>query len=153
MLHARMFAYPDAQLYRLGSNFAQIPVNRCPFQINTYQRDGSMNVETNGAGAPNYYPNSFNGLNAIANNYAKQSVFDVSDNIVDRLDTGYDDNFSLPKLYLETYVDYFEKRRICNNIASFLGKADMVVQMNFLNNIAYKISFEFGDSLRRALRI
>lgn len=64
LLHARMFAYPDTQLYRLGSNYAQIPVNSCPFQVKTYQRDGFVNVGTNGGSAPNYYPNSFHGLNS-----------------------------------------------------------------------------------------
>lgn len=152
MLHARMFSYPDAQLYRLGPNFAQIPVNKCPFQVNTYQRDGFMNVERNGGGAPNYFPNSFNGPKSAANGFAKQSVFSVSGD-VDRVDTGDEDNFSLPNLYLEKYVDAEEKKRIVTNIAAFLGKADIIVQKNFLNNCAYKISDEFGDSLKNALGI
>ncbi|RHZ56288.1 catalase easC [Aspergillus thermomutatus] len=43
MLQARMFAYPDAQRYRLGVNYQQLPTNRartnvyCPFE-----RDGAM---------------------------------------------------------------------------------------------------------------
>lgn len=150
MLHARMFAYPDAQLYRLGSNFAQIPVNRCPFQVNTYERDGFMNVGSNGAGSPNYFPNSFSGLNAIADDSGKQSVFSVSGN-VDRVDTGDDDNFSLPKLYWEKYVDDDEKLRIVGNIASSLRKDDKIVQKNFLKNVAYHVSEEFGDCLKDAL--
>lgn len=153
MLHARMFAYPDAQLYRLGPNFAQIPVNRCPFEVNTYHRDGLMNVGTNGNGAPNYHPNSYNGLNLVSNDYAKESVSVVSGNVVNRLDTGDDDNFSLAKLYWEKYVGKDERQRICNNIARFLGKADIVVQRNFLNNIAFKVTTEFGQKLKLALGI
>lgn len=151
MLHARIFSYPDSQMHRLGVNFAQIPINRCPFQVNTYQRDGAMNVESNGAGAPNYFPNSFNGVHA-AGNVAKQSVFYVSGN-VNRLDTGDDDNFSLPKYYLDKLVKDDEKERIINNIAAFLGKADINIQRNFLNLVAYKISSKFGDSLKKALKI
>lgn len=150
MLHARMFSYPDSQIYRLGINFPQIPVNRCPFQVNTYQRDGAMNVGTNGAGAPNYFPNSFNGLGAT--NSEKHSTFFVSGD-VDRLDTGDDDNFSLPKYYLENYVSDDEKERIISNIASFLGKADTVVQKNYVKLIAYQISNDFGDSLKNALNL
>lgn len=148
MLHARMFAYPDAQLYRLGPNFAQIPVNRCPFQTHTYQRDGLMNVESNGAGSPNYYPNSFNGLNA--HDSLKQNVFHVSGD-VDRLDTGDDDNFSLAKYYLANLVDEDEKLRIANNMGISLRKADRIVQENYLRNVAYKISEEFGDCLKNEL--
>jgi hypothetical protein len=42
MLQARLFSYGDAQRYRLGVNFNQIPVNqpRCPFH--SYHRDGAM---------------------------------------------------------------------------------------------------------------
>jgi catalase len=39
MLQARILSYPDAQRYRLGTNYEQIPVNRC-FATNNYQRDG-----------------------------------------------------------------------------------------------------------------
>lgn len=152
MLHARIFSYPDAQMYRLGVNFAQIPVNRCPFQVHTYQRDGVMNVGTNGAGGPNYFPNSFNGLHPTGENSVKQFVFSVSGD-VDRLDTGDDDNFSLPKHYLDKYVNDDEKNRIITNIAAFLGKADIAVQRNFVNLIAYNISNEFGDSLKKALKL
>lgn len=150
LLHARMFSYPDSQLYRLGPNFAQIPINRCPFQVNTYQKDGFMNVDANGAGSPNYYPNSFNGPMENKDDYFKQSTFFVSGD-VDRVDTGDEDNFSQPKLYLEKLVKADERKRIVNSIAVFLGKADKIVQKNFLKNIAYKINKTFGDALKNAL--
>jgi catalase len=51
-------SYPDAQRYRLGTNYEQIPVNRCPFATNNYQRDGQMRTDGNGR-KPNYFPNSF----------------------------------------------------------------------------------------------
>ncbi|MEW9898356.1 catalase [Chitinivorax sp. PXF-14] len=59
MLQGRIFAYPDAHRYRIGANFAQLPVNapRCPFHVN--HRDGAMSVGDNGGAGPNYEPNSF----------------------------------------------------------------------------------------------
>src|SRR5690606_30280538 len=42
MLQGRILAYPDAQRYRLGINHEQISVNRCPFMVNNYHRDGQM---------------------------------------------------------------------------------------------------------------
>ncbi|KAG0629652.1 hypothetical protein M758_1G119300 [Ceratodon purpureus] len=63
VLQARLFAYDDASRYRLGGNYLQIPVNRCPFaKVQTYARDGLMNVSDNGGSKPNYYPNSFEDL-------------------------------------------------------------------------------------------
>ncbi|PTQ07473.1 catalase [Sphingomonas oleivorans] len=57
MLQARLFSYGDAQRYRLGVNFNQIPVNapRCPFH--SYHRDGAMRVDGNLGGTTPYYPN------------------------------------------------------------------------------------------------
>ena len=53
MLQGRIFAYHDAQLYRLGSNHQQLAVNapRCP--VRNHQRDGFMSY-INGGGEPNY---------------------------------------------------------------------------------------------------
>ncbi|MDR3268032.1 MAG: catalase [Tannerella sp.] len=61
MLQGRLFAYTDAQRYRLGVNFESLPVNapRCP--VHNYHRDGFMRFDNNGGGSVNYEPNSFNG--------------------------------------------------------------------------------------------
>ncbi len=59
MLQARLFSYGDAQRYRLGVNFNQVPVNapRCPFH--SYHRDGAMRVDGNLGATPSYYPNRY----------------------------------------------------------------------------------------------
>ncbi|HLD09873.1 MAG TPA: catalase, partial [Methylophilaceae bacterium] len=58
MLQSRLFAYGDAQRYRLGVNHHQIPVNapKCPF--NSYHRDGAMRVDGNQGATIGYEPNS-----------------------------------------------------------------------------------------------
>jgi catalase len=62
MLQARLFAYHDAQLYRVGTNHQHLPVNapRCPFH--NQQRDGAM-ATTNGGAAQNYDPVQASGSN------------------------------------------------------------------------------------------
>ncbi|ACU63263.1 catalase [Chitinophaga pinensis] len=62
MLQGRLLSYPDAHRYRLGVNYEQIPVNRCPFAVNNYHRDGAMRVDGNGGSHPNYFPNSFGNI-------------------------------------------------------------------------------------------
>lgn len=62
IFHGRIFAYSDAQRYKLGGNHLQLPVN-CPLRyssnpVNNIQRDGLMRYKNQG-GAPSYYPNSF----------------------------------------------------------------------------------------------
>ncbi len=59
MLQGRLFAYGDAQRYRLGVNHMEIPVNkpRCPF--NSYHRDGQMRTDGNHGSRIGYEPNSY----------------------------------------------------------------------------------------------
>jgi catalase len=59
MLQGRLFAYADAHRYRLGVNYHQIPVNKPINETRHYHRDGSIRVDGNGGGDPNYHPNSF----------------------------------------------------------------------------------------------
>ncbi|XP_075971175.1 catalase-like [Anticarsia gemmatalis] len=62
VFEARRLAYRDAQYYRLGGNFFNIPVN-CPLQSKplTYNRDSEAPLNDNMRDIPNYYPNTFNG--------------------------------------------------------------------------------------------
>ncbi|MEG0985776.1 MAG: catalase [Clostridia bacterium] len=57
-LQGRLFAYGDAQRYRLGVNYNQIPVNRAKCEVHDYHRDGFMRVDGNFGGAVAYTPNS-----------------------------------------------------------------------------------------------
>ncbi|MDR6159667.1 MULTISPECIES: catalase [Chryseobacterium] len=59
MLQGRLFSYPDAHRYRVGVNAHHLEVNRCPFAVNNYQRDGFMADSSHYQDKPNYHPNSF----------------------------------------------------------------------------------------------
>lgn len=62
MLQGRLFSYADAHRYRMGVNHHQVPVNRPVSPVQHYHRDGAGRTDANGAGAPNYHPNSFDGV-------------------------------------------------------------------------------------------
>ncbi|KFZ07006.1 hypothetical protein V501_06856 [Pseudogymnoascus sp. VKM F-4519 (FW-2642)] len=60
MLQARMFAYPDAQRYRLGVNYQQLASNRALSRVYTpYERDGAASFNGNYGGEPNYVRSDF----------------------------------------------------------------------------------------------
>ncbi|MDR1782086.1 MAG: catalase [Bacilli bacterium] len=59
MLQGRLFAYGDAQRYRLGVNHNLIPVNAAKCPIHGYHRDGQMRVDDNYGGTVGYEPNSY----------------------------------------------------------------------------------------------
>ena len=60
MLQSRLFNYADAQRYRLGTNYQQIPVNKARCPVNSNHRDGIGRVDGNYGSLPHYEPNSFN---------------------------------------------------------------------------------------------
>lgn len=59
MLQGRLFAYGDAQRYRLGVNHHQIPVNAPRNAAHSFHRDGQMRVDGNHGSTIHYHPNSF----------------------------------------------------------------------------------------------
>ncbi len=57
MLQGRLFAYADTQMYRLGANYQQLPVN-CPVAgVNNEDQDGAMNTGAR-KGETNYEPST-----------------------------------------------------------------------------------------------
>src|SRR5690625_7916456 len=58
MLLGRNFAYQDAQRYRIGTNFQQLPVNRPIVDVHTYNFEGAMWFEQTG-NRRTYTPNTF----------------------------------------------------------------------------------------------
>ncbi|KAK5937424.1 hypothetical protein PMZ80_010431 [Knufia obscura] len=84
LLQWRMFFYRDAQMYRLGANMHQIPVN-CPFMARSHapqSYDGAMRVDNNNQDRKNYQPNSYD-----KPKYSERSVeapFAVANPIVSR---------------------------------------------------------------------
>ncbi|WP_406407926.1 catalase [Streptomyces halstedii] len=62
MLQGRLFAYADAQRYRLGINHTQLPVNapKAPV-VDTYGRDGLHATRNGSRHDKNYEPNSYAG--------------------------------------------------------------------------------------------
>ena len=59
MLQGRLFAYGDAQRYRLGVNTHLIPVNRPRCPVHSFHRDGQMRTDGNLGDTLTYEPNSY----------------------------------------------------------------------------------------------
>ncbi len=121
MLQGRLLSYPDAHRYRLGANFEQIPVNRCPFMVNNYQRDGQMRIDGNGGSAPNYFPNSFD--NIVADQSYKEPAWELESNRADWYDRnaeGENDHYTQPG-NLFRLMDEQAKQNTINNIVGAMS--------------------------------
>jgi catalase len=117
MLQGRILSYPDAQRYRLGVNFEQIPVNKCPFAVNNYHRDGMMRVDENGGSAVNYYPNSFDEIYPDEN--YKQPPLQLDSIVADWYDRnaeGEDDHFTQPGILFSKVMNEEAKKNTIHNI-------------------------------------
>ncbi|XP_053304579.1 catalase-like [Spea bombifrons] len=126
MLHGRLFAYPDAQRYRLGVNFNQIPVNSPKnAKVANFERDGFMAMGDNQGNGPNYHPNSFGGPEDDPQ--FRTTVFNACGD-VDRYDTGDEDNTSqVRRFYLEVLKED-ERQRLSQNLAASLKGAQLFIQ-------------------------
>lgn len=114
MLQGRLFAYHDAQLYRVGTNHQQLPVNRprCPFHHQ--QRDGGMAFD-NGGAAANYDP--VVGTGSDSRGYGHGDAGWAVEGVAGRHDArGMDDDFTQAgNLFRLLPAD--EQDRLTSNIA------------------------------------
>jgi catalase len=55
LLQGRVFSYADTQLYRLGANALQLPINAPKVAVNNGNQDGAMNIGHSSSGV-NYQP-------------------------------------------------------------------------------------------------
>ncbi len=132
MLQGRLFAYADAQRYRLGANHQALPVNRPhAAEVRNYQRDGAMRFDGNGGGRPNYEPNSFGGP---AQDPAKaEPPLRISGDAA-RYDhrAGNEDFTQAGALFRLMGTEAQE--RLMDNIAGSLGQAPEFIQQRQLNH-------------------
>ncbi|MFA5803733.1 MAG: catalase [Melioribacteraceae bacterium] len=125
MLQGRLLSYPDAHRYRLGANYEQIPVNKCPYTVNNYQRDGSMRVDGNAGSNPNYRPNSFDDI--VADESYKQQPMQLDSNVADWYDRnapGEDDHYTQPGMLFRNVMSEAEKKNTIHNIVSAMKGID-----------------------------
>jgi catalase len=133
MLQGRLLSYPDAHRHRLGGNYEQIPVNRCPYLVNNYQRDGHMAVNGNGGSAPNYWPNSFDGI--YADQSYKEPAWELENAVADWYDrnaVGENDHYTQPgNLFRDVMNGDQQKNTISNIVGAMTGisgpKKDQII--------------------------
>ncbi len=133
MLQGRLLSYPDAHRYRLGVNYEQIPVNKCPYQVSNYQRDGLMNIDGNGEDNPNYSPNSFDDI--YVDEEYKELPPQLENNLAnwyDRNGEGENDHYTqAANLFNKVMDDYDRNNLILNIVDSMQGisgsKRDLII--------------------------
>lgn len=123
LLQGRLLSYPDAHRYRLGVNYEQIPVNKCPYMTANYERDGFMRTDDNGKDEVNYAPNSFD---AIETDESYREKSQLLDNLVadwyDRNGENDDDHFTQAGLLFTKAMDDSARHNLAANIIESMSQ-------------------------------
>lgn len=149
LLQGRLFAYKDAQRYRLGTNHDQLPVNAPKSNVNTKQRDGQMNLN-NGGSRPNYFPNSFEDI-STDEKYNPPAV-DVSGILAKHKLDVEDIDFVQPGEFYRRVLKPQEKINLVHNIVLHLGKAVENIQYRQVA-LFYKVDVELGTKVAEQLKL
>lgn len=157
MLQGRILSYPDAHRYRLGGNYEQIPVNRCPYMTSNYQRDGQMRVDGNGGSDSNYFPNSFDDIYADTN--YQEPAWKLESDVAawyDRNAAGENDHFTQPGIFWREVLSAQDKQNLVKNIAGAMSgisgpKRDMIINRQLCH--FFRADIGLGMSIAQALGV
>ena len=154
MLQGRILSYPDAHRYRLGVNYEQIPVNRCPFMVANYQRDGVMRVDGNGGATPNYFPNSFDDI--YEDESYKQPARELETTLADsynRNGPGEDDHYTQPGDLFRLMTPEAKRNTITNIVSAMSGiegpKKEIIINRQLCH--WFRADVQLGMSIAQGL--
>lgn len=129
VLQVRALAYQDTQRYRLGTNFAQLPINRPRNSFNLLRRDGAGcflqdQGQNSSDGLPPYYPSSFYSLDA-APQYAAPSQEIWGGRVVDYESKMEDGDLEQPREFWERILakEPGQQENLVANVAEHLAHA------------------------------
>lgn len=154
LLQARMFAYPDAQRYRLGANYTQLPPNRTVAPAYApYERDGTATITNNYDGAPNYVGSMF--TPAVRSMSVKEVRHDewlrggsvLGQNELPLTAEDYDQ----PRDLWKRVFDDAERRKWVANVAESIGGIPEALQkgaIEMFNNVDPEIGRMIAASLK-----
>jgi catalase len=131
MLQARLLSYPDTHRYRIGINYAQVPVNKPHCPVDTYDRDGHMRFDGNYGSRVNYQPNSFDA--PIDDKQFSEPPLKISGD-ADRYDhrLGNDDYKQPGDLYCLMNAD--QKAQLIDNIVPAMKPAPKFIQFRQISH-------------------
>ncbi|MEG1804937.1 MAG: catalase [Clostridia bacterium] len=148
-LQGRLFAYGDAQRYRLGTNYNQIPVNRAHCEVNDQHRDGAMRTDGNYGSTVAYTPNGY-GMWASQPDVMEPPL-DCSGSVYfyDPKDDPTDDNFKQGgELYRVMTED--KKQLLISNTAADIAPVDERIKYRHASH-CYLADKDYGERITKAL--
>lgn len=147
LLQGRIFSYSDTQMYRLGANHQQIPVNRPLVKVNNNNQEGAMNIDERDSNV-NYEPSIKEPKPATKKARAVQTPLmgTVMQNAIKK-----QQNF---KQAGDLYRSYsaVEKTDLIRNLAADLGQVKDAETKHIMLSYFYKADADYGTRLTAATK-
>ncbi|CAB1207224.1 catalase [Acinetobacter bouvetii] len=145
LLQGRIFSYSDTQMYRLGANHQQIPVNRPVVAVNNNNQDGYMNVSERDSDV-NYEPSRKEPKPATEKARAVQTPLSGT---VQQIGVK-EQNF---KQAGELYRSYTAKEKddLIMNLAADLGNVKDSETKHIMLSYFYKADADYGTRMTKAV--
>ncbi|HFU5770403.1 TPA: catalase [Campylobacter jejuni] len=147
MLQARIFSYPDAQRYRIGTNYHLLPVNRAKSEVNTYNVAGAMNFDSYKNDAAYYEPNSYDNSPKEDKSYLEPDL--VLEGVAQRYAPLDNDFYTQPRALFNLMNDD-QKTQLFHNIAASMEGVDEKIITRALEHFE-KISPDYAKGIKKAL--
>jgi catalase len=147
MLQGRLFAYHDAQLYRVGTNHQQLDVNRPRCPVHHQQRDGAM-AQANGGAQVNYANVAAEGTRPVGFGHGDPGW--PLEGSAGRFDArgGEDDYSQAGNLFRLLTPD--ERQHLCANMAGPLSRVSDEIQSRMFGHLD-RADPAYGAGVRAAV--
>src|SRR5690606_37296546 len=144
LLQGRIFSYSDTQMYRLGANHQQIPVNRPLVAVNNNNQDGYMNVSERDSDV-NYEPSRKVPKAATEKARAVQTPLTGTVQQIGTKEQNFKQAGELSRSYSTK-----EKENLIMNLASDLGNVNDSETKHIMLSYFYKADADYGTRMTKA---
>ncbi|WP_298772461.1 catalase [uncultured Shewanella sp.] len=146
LLQGRIFSYADTQLYRLGANLSQIPVNQTIAPVTNYNQDGKNNNGYTQSNV-NYQPSR---QVALTDDAQYKSVNTPVSGNIQQLAIKKQDNFTQAGVLYRS-LSKQDQTDLIANLAGDLGQVNNPKIKYIMLSYFYKADSDFGQRLTKAV--
>lgn len=146
LLQGRMFSYADTQMYRLGANHQQLPINRARVKVVNYNQDGALNTGNTDSNI-NYQPSS---EHLVEDTKARHSASVLAGTVQQRA-------ISKPLNFTQAGTLYrsfskAEQDNLIRNLSADLGAVKSMKIKHKMLSYFYKADKNYGSRLTKAVQ-
>jgi catalase len=145
LLQGRVFSYADTQLYRLGANNAQLPINRAKVEVLNYNQEGAMNMGATTSDI-NYQPNREGVSEAPEARHSAQKL----SGYVQQAAIKNEQNFRQAGAAYRSFTAQ-ERSNLIRNLSGDLGAVKNKDTQHTMLSYFYKADSDYGTRLTAAV--